>query len=452
LSRRTQLTRPNGITTSYGYDPVSNLQSILHKLGVNTLDGATYGYDLAGNRTSKTNQLNSTVSNYGYDNIYQLAGVTQGVTSTETYTFDPAGNRLSSLSVPSYTFNSSNEVTAAGSSFYTYDNNGNTLTKIDGTETTTYTWDFENRLTSVHPAGQTTVTFKYDPFGRRIQQGGSVYVYDGANLIQEADGAGNLAARYVFGSGIDEPLAAYRSATWEFYQADVLGSITSLSTATGALSDSFTYDSFGNVTSTAGAFTQPFRYTGREWDAETGLYYYRARYYSSDIGRFISEDPIEFYSGIDFYAYVHNRPTSYIDPLGLGEKWNDYKNVGNVFTILRAHGMASEALAAAVQWARAHNLPDSSLHNGAADAFRHCFWSCTMAKYLGEYVAEVIADEHEMEGRRTGQPQNEELMDRGNNLAGRTCANRKDKNCWDSCTELYYQGRLRGLGGGPLLP
>ena len=317
LNRRTQLTRPNGITTSYGYDPVSHLQSILHKLGVNTLDGATYGYDLAGNRTSKTNQLKSTVSNYGYDNIYQLTGVTQGATSTEAYTFDPVGNRLSSLSIPSYTYNGSNEVTAAGSySSYTYDNNGNTLTKTDGTGATTFTWDFENRLTSVHPPGQTTVTFKYDPFGRRIQKGGSVFVYDGANLIEEADASGNLAARYVFGSGVDEPLAAYRGATWEFYQADGLGSITSLSTTAGTVSDSFAYDSFGNVTSSTGSFSQPFRYTGREWDGETGLYYYRARYFDPSSGRFLSEDPIRFQGGTNFYRYVQNSPLNWIDPSG----------------------------------------------------------------------------------------------------------------------------------------
>ena len=318
LGRRTQLTRPNGITTSYGYDSVSHLQSVLHKLGVNTLDGATNTYDSVGHRTSKTNQLNSTVSNYGYDNIYQLTGVTQGASSTEAYSFDPVGNRLSSLLVPSYTYNGSNEVTAAGSASYTYDNNGNALTKTDSTGTMTYTWDFENRLTSVHPPSQPTVTFKYDPFGRRIQKGGSVYMYDGANLIEEADAAGNLVARYVFGSGIDESLAASRGATWEFYQADGLGSITSLSTTTGTVSDSFVYDSFGNVTSSTGTFAQPFRYTGREWDAETGLYYYRARYYDAPTGRFVSEDPIRFASDTtNFYAYVGNDPVDESDPFGL---------------------------------------------------------------------------------------------------------------------------------------
>ncbi len=315
LSRRTQLTKPNGITSSYAFDPVSHLQSILHKLGANTLDGATYTSDLVGNRTSKNNLLNSAVSNFSYDNTYQLTGVTGA--APESYTFDAVGNRLTSPIASNYAYNSSNELTAAGTSTYSYDNNGNILTKTSSTGTTTYTWDFENRLASVQQPGPTTVTFKYDPFGRRIEKGSTVFVYDGANLIEETDLSGNLLARYVFGSGIDEPLAASRGTSTEFYQADGLGSITSLSTTAGVMSDSFVYDSFGNVTSSTGSFAQPFRYTGREWDAETGLYYYRARYYDSTTGRFLSEDPIDFAGGINFYMYVGNAPTEMTDPTGL---------------------------------------------------------------------------------------------------------------------------------------
>jgi RHS repeat-associated protein len=246
--------------------------------------------------------------------------VTQGATSTEAYTFDPVGNRLTSISVPSYSYNSSNEITATGSSSsYTYDDNGNTLTKADGMGTTTYTWDFENRLTSVHPPGQTTVAFKYDPFGRRIQKSGGVYLYDGADLIEERNAAGNLVARYVFGTAVDEPIAAYLGSTWEFYHADGLGSITSLSTSSGTISDSFTYDSFGNITSSTETFAQPFRYTGREWDSETALYYYRARYYDATAGRFISEDPIGFGGSHDFYTYTGNKPVNFTDPTGWKE-------------------------------------------------------------------------------------------------------------------------------------
>src|SRR5436305_1562475 len=89
-----------------------------------------------------------------------------------------------------------------------------------------------------------------------------------------------------------QPLAASRSTT-EFYNADGLGSITSLGTSAGALSDSFAYDAFGNLGSSTGSFAQSFRYTGREWDSEAGLYYYRSRYYDSNTGRFLSEDPIQ---------------------------------------------------------------------------------------------------------------------------------------------------------------
>ena len=141
----------------------------------------------------------------------------------------------------------------------------------------------------------------------------------------------------------------------------------------------------------------------------------------------------------------------FIDPLGLGEKWKDYKTVGNTFTLLRANSMANEALVAAREWAKERHLPGQ--HNGAPDAFRHCFWSCTMAQYLGEGVAETIADEHEKEGNRHGQPHNEELMDRANNLVGRTCAARnKNRNCWDACTDRYNQGLLFGMGAQPLVP
>src|SRR5436305_10884532 len=113
-----------------------------------------------------------------------------------------------------------------------------------------------------------------------------------------------------------QPLAASRSTT-EFYNADGLGSITSLGTSAGALSDSFAYDAFGNLGSSTGSFAQSFRYTGREWDSEAGLYYYRARYYDPTIGRFISEDPIRFTAGIDFYTYAGDNPVAYSDPTGL---------------------------------------------------------------------------------------------------------------------------------------
>jgi RHS repeat-associated protein len=209
--------------------------------------------------------------------------------------------------------------TTAGSAL---DSNGNTLTKVVSSNTTSYAWDYENRLTSVTlPGSGGTVSFKYDPFGRRIYKssssGTSVYAYDGENLIEETNSTGAVVARYEQTQNIDEPLAMLRSSVTSYFHVDGLGSVTSLSNAAGSVANTYTYDSFGKLTASTGSLVNPFQYTARESDTETGLYYYRARYYDSNPGRFLSEDPIDFAGGINFYAYVQNDPLNLADPLGL---------------------------------------------------------------------------------------------------------------------------------------
>jgi RHS repeat-associated protein len=215
---------------------------------------------------------------------------------------------------------------------YTYDANGNTLTKVVSSNTTSYTWDFENRLTSVAlPGSGGTISFAYDPFGRRIKKvtptATSVFAYDGGNLIEEANSSGTAVARYSQGLSIDEPLAMLRSSITSFYNADGLGSITSLGNAAGSLAQTYTFDSFGNQTASSGSLTNPFQYTAREADSETGLHYYRARYYDSIAGRFLSEDPIGFLGGAQFYRYTLNAPTKHRDPTGLkpGDRYDSAK-------------------------------------------------------------------------------------------------------------------------------
>jgi RHS repeat-associated protein len=284
--------------------------------------GAAYAVDNAGNRTSRTPQPSGTASNYAYDNIYELTGVTQNSTTTESYTYDAVGNRLSSLGVSPFVNNTSNELTSTPSTTYTYDNNGNTLTKVVGSNTTSYAWDFENRMTSVTlPGSGGTISFKYDPFGHRIYKsssaGTSIYAYDGDDLIEETNATGGVVARYTQTTDkIDEPVAMLRSGATTYYQADGLGSITSLSSTAGALAQTYTFDSFGKQTASSGSLTNPFQYTAREFDVETSLYNFRARYYDPNPGRFLSEDPIDFSGGINFYAYVGNNPLVYVDPDG----------------------------------------------------------------------------------------------------------------------------------------
>jgi len=228
---------------------------------------------------------------------------------------------------------SNNELTALAANSYSYDPNGNMTKKITTANPIVYTWDFENCLSSVSLSnGSGTESFLYDPFGRRIRKiwpntaNNSTmvrtYLYDGANIVAELNASGTVVASYTQGAGIDEPLAMRRGGYISYYHADGLGSITSLTNTNAQPVATYVYDSFGNTTATEGIFN-PFRYTGREQDPETGLYYYRARYYDPTIGRFLSEDPIRFWGGIDFYKYANNSPTNATDPSG---NWPWYGN------------------------------------------------------------------------------------------------------------------------------
>jgi RHS repeat-associated protein len=296
----------------------------------------TFEYDARGNRTAKTELLQPVgpnpiqlVSNYSYDAIYELTQAVLNGATAETYSYDAVGNRLSSLGVSPYLYNESNQLTSTPAAGFSYDANGNTISKTDGAGTTGYVWDYENRLVQVNLSGGGVVSFQYDSFGRRIRKvsasGTSVYVYDGDNQIEELNSSGGVVARYTQGLGIDEPLALYRSGKKYYYHADGLGSIVALTDNHGTTKGSYTYDAFGNNAPPEpppppSSVTNPFRYTGRELDSETGLYYYRARYYDPQSGRFLSEDPARFAMDLNFFAYVSNNPVRYSDPLGLFER------------------------------------------------------------------------------------------------------------------------------------
>jgi len=123
--------------------------------------------------------------------------------------------------------------------------------------------------------------------------------------------------RFIHGPGIDEPLAMVEDGDTYFYHVDGLGSIVAMTDDSLNIVQHYSYDSFGTPTLSDPAFSQPYTYTGREWDDETELYFYRARYYDSSAGRFIAKDPIGFAGGdVNLYAYVQNNPTNYVDPSG----------------------------------------------------------------------------------------------------------------------------------------
>ena len=266
----------------------------------------------------------------------------------------PSVNLPSPNPVTNTSYNEANQMLTFDGKNMIYDENGNLISVTNSCGTTTYTWDARNRLVGISgfnaQCSSLSAAFKYDALGRRIEKtinGRTIqFLYDGLDIVQEIEN-GQVTVNYIRTLNIDEPLARIKAdGTIRYFQQDALGSVIALTDETGAIKTQYTYDPFGNVTISGEPSDSPFQYTGRENDG-TGLYYYRARYYSPELQRFISEDPIlrmklhlvtfEFCRSInqnlsmfplfqfmlkepqDFHPYVYakNNPIKYIDPKGL---------------------------------------------------------------------------------------------------------------------------------------
>jgi RHS repeat-associated protein len=216
-----------------------------------------------------------------------------------------------------------------------YDSNGNLTTKTEGPDTWTHEWNARNELTRVTKNSVEQARFSYDPVGRRVEKvaGGvtTSYTYSGHDIVQEL--RGGTALKYINGLRTDEPLAVDDGSSLAYFHADGLGSVVKVTSAAGAVNFTRRYDAWGTIE--AGATEPGYAFTGREWDPQTGLYYYRARYYEPKAGRFLGEDPLRFEVAPNFYAYVLNNPQNLTDPSGLevrqcrrpvrGNEWADHQ-------------------------------------------------------------------------------------------------------------------------------
>jgi RHS repeat-associated protein len=340
IGRRTSMTAAGLSPVAYQYDAASRLTQVAQ--GSRTVG---LGYDAAGRRTSLT-YPNGTATNYFYDTASRLSEIRHqgpsGVIEDLLYTYDSAGNRIDftrnnpQAELPqavAAAYNAANQMTQFNTETLTYDANGN-LTS-DGTNS--YTWDARNRLAQMSSAN-ISASFVYDALGRRVSKtinnATTRYLYEQNDIVAEIQNNA-VSATYLRGLNIDEPFLR-SSAVAEYYHTDALGSTLALTDETGITETTYSYDSFGN-TMVTGSSINPFQYTGRENDG-AGLYYYRARYYSPQLERFISPDPLLCGSTNKFplrsvkrnpqtlntFAYVSNSPVNLRDPLGLSPECQYY--------------------------------------------------------------------------------------------------------------------------------
>ena len=356
--------RPTTGTTSYSYDPVGNLDSFVypnglkHQYAYNSLNRLTnvsavsgqsalgsFAYELGptGNRLSVT-ELSGRRVVYDYDDLYRLTTETiagDAVAANKGsigYAYDPVGNRLSRTStlaaLPSTasSFDANDRLTT-----YQYDSNGSTI----GSCNNTYNYDFENRIIALNPGTPNPVTFLYDGDGNRVTKtigtGASVvttrFLVDDLNPTGYSQVVEELAISptgppsavvtrtYVHGSSLISQTQLI-NANWSasFYGYDGHGSVRFLTDTAAALTDSYTFDAFGNLTSSTGSTPNNFLYAGEQLDSNLSFYYLRARYLNTARGQFWTCDSFEGKkmgpTTLHKYIYGANNPINLIDPSG----------------------------------------------------------------------------------------------------------------------------------------
>ncbi|PSB14254.1 hypothetical protein C7B65_26655 [Phormidesmis priestleyi ULC007] len=345
-------------TTTYAHnDPLNRLTQIQHANATGgILSSYAFNYD-NGSRIRKVQNADGTFVNYNYAKNDELkqADYSSVARTDENYTYDANGNRTNM----GYVTGTNNQLSSDGKYAYTYDDEGNlkTRTEIATNVTGTFNWDSRNRLTSVTDTAGLSVSYAYDAHNQRIAkttEGMTTrYVYDRGNLALEFNGTATTpTVRYFYGTQVDQILAQDKgSGNVSWMVTDQLGSVRALVGNDGTVRNRYDYDAFGNVTSTMtnATDTSRYQYTGREFDGETGLYYYRARYYDSRNGRFIGQDPTGFGAGDgNLYRYVGNSPTNTTDPTGLhgfvGSQYREIKyvdkngshNTSNITSVITA--------------------------------------------------------------------------------------------------------------------
>jgi RHS repeat-associated protein len=319
---------PNGVRAAYTYNSLNRLTDLTVSNAASTIASYRYTLGSAGNRLAVTELSGRTVQ-YQYDAMYRLTGETiagdpHAANGTSTYGYDPVGNRLSRASTlaalpdQTFTYDANDRPTTD-----THDLNGNTIAAGGNA----YSFDWENHLTGIN---NSAVTFLYDGDGQRVGkrtgQTTTMYLIDTNNLTgfsqvvdELTDGA--VTRSYTYGHS----LISQRQRTggdWRvsFYGFDGQSSVRQLTDSAGSVTDTYTYDAYGNLLTRTGTTPNERLYNGEQLDAHAGFYYLRARYLNPASGRFMSMDSYEGESSdprsLHKYLYAFANPANRRDPSG----------------------------------------------------------------------------------------------------------------------------------------
>lgn len=335
----------NGAKTNYSYDNNNRLLSLENLSADGTVvHSQSYQYDHTSNITQITDSTGDTT--YTYDPSYRLTNAdAPGTANDHSYTYDLVGNRETHTQETNsqettwvYIYNQGNRLLEIrdGSEIgplvysYQYDDNGSRTKKWQGAMTTgtllqDISYDQKRRATQINVTTQTN-NYQYDVnnyrTGKQDSSGENEYLLEGEHLEATYGELNTLKAKYLRGTVVDEIVNGYDydqqgNEVNQTYHHDHVNSVRALTGHAGSTKETIQYSPFGNVQSQMGTSNNKLRYTGREQDEDTGLYYYRARYYDPEVGRFLTEDPLGFDAGdVNFYAYVGNNPINYNDPSG----------------------------------------------------------------------------------------------------------------------------------------
>ncbi|RLJ15756.1 hypothetical protein DJ030_17965 [bacterium endosymbiont of Escarpia laminata] len=356
--RRSRIDYSNGTAAEYGYDTLGELTGLVIRDGGGSVI-SSYGYGLDGNNQRIAVTTEDGSISYDYDALYRLIREDVDTASlgtfTNNYAYDAVGNRLDSGA----TFGADSRLLTHGGAAYTHDANGN----VTGRGSESYTYDSSQRLTGYND-GTNTASYAYDYLGRRIERtvngDTTQYLYHDQDVLAEYDDLGNRLVSYTYAPGMDQLLMMERDGQTWFYHTDGLGSVVAITDVAGNLVQRYGYDAWGNVILSDGPFAfsgsgsqvNTRTYTGREYDAESGLYHYRARAYDPTLGRFLQKDSDQGLrrnpQSLHAYAYALNNPLSFTDPTG---------RIALVqYAYLLSYPNGREVVAAAIGWLQGYGL------------------------------------------------------------------------------------------------